>query len=290
MADTDPQRGPEDDPERDPGTATPADEDAERVRAADVRQQQRADEAAEDPERTRVIETAPDDDAEGRHAAEPTPQDEAAEDRAADRALAERREETGAPVAAEEQPVLEPARESAPVAPKREGNRLVGTAWALLAAGLFQVVYFAALAGLIALLVLPQAGWAQVGPVVSAQLQQYLGSAFAWLPVLFFFLLFELAVLLFDRAGRFFYVVSSLVVGVVTYVASVLLISILTRGSIGDTATLEQTFLVPQFILVGLVAREVMLWTGVAIGARGTRVRKRNRAAQQAYRDELAER
>ena len=181
---------------------------------------------------------------------------------------------------AEAQPVLAPAEESHPAAPKRRSNRLVGTAWVLLAAGLFQVVYFGALAGLIVLL-----GGAQA---VGTQLAQYLTTPFAWLPVLFFFLLFELTVLIFNRAGRFLYVVASLVVGLLVYVLSVLLITVLLRGT-PDTATLQQAFLSPLFVLTGLAAREVMLWTGVAIGARGTRLRKRNRADRDAYRAELAE-
>lgn len=178
------------------------------------------------------------------------------------------------------QPVLAPAEESHPVAPKRRSNRLVGTAWVLLAAGLFQVVYFGALALLIVLL-----GGAQA---VGTQLAQYLTTPFAWLPVLFFFLLFELTVLIFNRAGRFLYVVASLVVGLLVYVLSVLLITVLLRGT-PDTATLQQAFLSPLFVLTGLAAREVMLWTGVAIGARGTRLRHRNRADRDAYRAELAE-
>lgn len=238
----------------------------------------------------------------GEHAAEPTAEQRAAEERAADRAVAEREAEQRTaerqgedptavegepgtrPVAAAPgpQPVLQPAEEAAPAAPKREGNRLAGTAWALLAAGLFQVVYLGLIAGFIAVLGGPE--------IVVRQMPQYFATPFAWLPVLFFFLLFELTVLVFNRAGRFLYVVASLVVGVLVYVLSVLLISLLLRGDIGDRATLEQAFLNPLFVLTGLAAREVMLWTGVAIGARGTRVRRRNRAAQQAYRDELAER
>ncbi len=184
------------------------------------------------------------------------------------------------PTASAEQPVLAPAEESHPVAPRRRSNRLVGTAWVLLAAGLFQLVYFGALALLIVLL-----GGAQA---VAAQLGQYLTTPFAWLPVLFFFLLFELTVLIFNRAGRFLYVVASLVVGLAVYVLSVVLITVLLRGA-PDTATLQQAFLNPLFVLTGLAAREVMLWVGVAIGARGTRLRKRNRAERDAYRAELAE-
>jgi hypothetical protein len=179
------------------------------------------------------------------------------------------------------QTVLAPAQD-VPVAPKRASNRLVGTAWVLLAAGLFEAVYIA----LVALLVLLLGGAAAVGPETAA----IASSPFGWLPVIFFFLLFELTVLLLNRAGRFTYVVASLIVGVLVYVISVLLVSVIVRGSLGDASTLAQTFLLPWSLLTGLVAREVMLWTGFAIGARGKRVRRRNKAAKQAYEAEVAER
>lgn len=262
MADTDPERDVPRDDARARDERVPADDDRrEPVDDEAVRSDAEREHAADEPVRA---------DSEDRRTAEV----------ADDRGAGER--DAAVPAAPAAQPVLEPAQQSAPAAPKRESNRLVGTAWVVLAAGIFQVVYFALLAGFIALLAGPA--------VVGAQLPQYFSTPFAWLPVLFFFLLFELTVLIFNRAGRFVYVVASLVVGLLVYVVSVLLISILLRGEIGDRATLEQAFLSPLFVLAGLAAREVMLWTGVAIGARGTRVRKRNRAAQQAYRDELAER
>lgn len=179
------------------------------------------------------------------------------------------------------QTVLAPAEEPA-AAPKRGGNRLAGTAWVLLAAGLFEVLYLAAIALVVLLL-----GGAQA---VVPQLVPFASSPFAWLPVLLFFLLFELTVLLINRAGRFAYVIASLIVGLLVYVLSVFLISILLGGGIGDRLTLARAFESPEFILAGLIAREVMLWTGFAIGARGTRVRKRNRAAKDAYRQRRTER
>lgn len=179
------------------------------------------------------------------------------------------------------QPVIAPADEHAPPPPRRHGNRLVGTAWVLLAAGLFQLLYFGALALIILLL----GGQAAVAPGIT----NIARFPFAWLPVLFFFLLFELTVLLFNRAGRFAYVVASLVVGLLVYVISVLLISIMVGGGIGDTATLARAFESPEFVLTGLVAREVMLWTGFAIGARGTRVRRRDRAARKQYKEEVGD-
>jgi hypothetical protein len=170
---------------------------------------------------------------------------------------------------------------SVPPPPRKKGNRLVATMWVLLAAGLFQVVFF----GANALVALVFGGTAAVVP----QVQSVAGTSLAWLPVLLFFLLFELTVLLFNRAGRVAYVLASLIVGAIVYVLTVVLFSVLVRHTLGDANTLAQTFLNWEFILVGLVAREVMLWTGLAIGSRGIRVRRRYREARKHYEQEVAD-
>ena len=181
----------------------------------------------------------------------------------------------------EQQPLPATDEGSMPQLPRKKGNRLVATAWVLLAAGLFQVVFF----GANALVALVFGGSAAVVP----QLQSIAGTSLAWLPVLLFFLLFELTVLLFNRAGRVAYVLASLIVGVIVYILTVLLFSVIVRHTLGDANTLAQTFLNWEFILVGLVAREVMLWTGLAIGSRGIRVRRRNREARKHYEQEVAD-
>ena len=203
-------------------------------------------------------------------------------------AVAVTRDERGRAPAAPAAPVtqvaaapLPPAAEDAPPPPRSKGNRLVGTAWVLLAAGLFQVLFFAANA----LVALVFGGTAAVVP----QLQSIAGTALAWLPVLLFFLLFELTVLLISRAGRFAFVFTSLIVGAAVYIATVLLFSLIVRHTLGDANTLAQTFLNWEFILIGLVARETMLWTGLAIGSRGIRVRRRNREERKRYETELAD-
>ncbi|GAA4749648.1 hypothetical protein GCM10025783_22470 [Amnibacterium soli] len=170
---------------------------------------------------------------------------------------------------------------SAPPPPRKKGNRLVATAWVLLAAGLFQAVFF----GANALVALVFGGTAAVLP----QVQSVAGTSLAWLPVLLFFLLFELTVLLINRAGRVAYVLASLIVGAIVYVLTVVLFSVLVRHTLGDANTLAQTFLNWEFILVGLVAREVMLWTGLAIGSRGIRVRRRYREARRSYEQEVGD-
>ncbi|TDS80113.1 hypothetical protein [Amnibacterium kyonggiense] len=182
------------------------------------------------------------------------------------------------------QPVLAPAEDDAPPAPKRGGNRLVATAWVLLAAGLFEVLYFAAVALLELIIAGPNAVAGQLQALIETK-----GAVFAWLPVLFFFLFFELTVLLLNRAGRFAYVVASAVVGLLVYVVSAILVPLVIAGQFADRNTALQAFLSPAFILILIVAREVMLWTGFAIGARGTRVRRRNKEARARYDQEVAD-
>jgi hypothetical protein len=186
-------------------------------------------------------------------------------------------ERTPPPPAPEQRtPPLPPA--DAPPAPRRGSNRLVGTAWVLLAALLFEVVYLAAFA----LVVFVVAGASAVGLAV----QQLISTPFAWLPVLLFALFYELTVLLLNRAGRFAYVLSSLIVAAIVYVLSAVLILAMQEGGIGNESNLGRALIATQVVLIPLVAREVMLWTGLAIGARGHRVRRRNRAAQEQYERE----
>lgn len=166
----------------------------------------------------------------------------------------------------------------APPPPRRRSNRLVGTAWVLLAALVFEVVYLAAFA----LVVLVVAGPANVG----LSMQQLVSTPFAWLPVVLFALFYELTVLLLNRAGRFAYVLSSLIVAAIVYVLSAVLILAMQEGGITNEGNLGRALIAPQVVLIPLIAREVMLWTGLAIGARGHRVRRRNREAQETYERE----
>jgi hypothetical protein len=170
---------------------------------------------------------------------------------------------------------------ASPPPPRLRSNRLVGTAWVLLAALVFEVVYLAAFA----LVVLVVAGQG----AVAAGVRALISSPFAWMPVLLFALFYELTVLLLNRAGRFAYVLTSLIVAAIVYVLSAVLILALQAGGISNENNLGRALVDPRIVLIPLVAREVMLWTGLAIGARGRRVRKRNREAQEAYeRDRFA--
>ncbi len=190
---------------------------------------------------------------------------------------ADRADVTTPPPAPRHAPAPLPAAD-APPPPRRRNNRLVGTAWVLLAALFFEVLYLAAFA----LVVLVVAGPANV----RISMQQLISTPFAWLPVVLFALFYELTVLLLNRAGRFAYVLSSLIVAAIVYVLSAVLILAMQEGGISNEGNLGRALIAPQVVLIPLIAREVMLWTGLAVGARGRRVRRRNREAQEAYERE----
>ncbi len=93
-----------------------------------------------------------------------------------------------------------------------------------------------------------------------------------------------------NRAGWAAHVLGSLVVGIVVFLASGL-IFLLVSNSLGiHGAYAAYLYSVPA-IVAGLLAREVSLWMGAAIAARGRRVKVRNVEAREAYdRDEATKR
>ena len=180
-------------------------------------------------------------------------------------------------------PVAQPepvAAATDPVAPVKRSNRLFATGLVLLSALLFEVVYL----GLVELVAFIIGGASAEGPA----LQGVIGSGLVWLPLVVFAVLYELVVLLLNRAGRFAYVVASLVVGLLVYVAAILFVLIAEAHAV-TAAGFAQLLVNPLFILAGLAAREVMLWTGFAVGAHGKRLRRKNREARQEYEHERAD-
>jgi hypothetical protein len=141
----------------------------------------------------------------------------------------------------------------APQAPRKKGNRAIGSLIALAAAVLFALLY-----AVILFLV-------ELGIAGSANFV--------------------------NRAGWAAYVVGSLAVGVFVYFATsaaILLINagILQQSQVGEF--FHAALINPAIIIAGLLAREVSLWVGFAIAARGRRVRARNVEAREAYDREFA--
>ncbi len=196
--------------------------------------------------------------------------------------------EPPAPVApAAPAPPAEPEQRAiyvqAPTPPRPRGNRGFGVLVGLIATVAFAALY--ALAGY--LLVFVQGSTA--APIDA--FLQFLGHPAFWVPVLVFFLSFILLAAIVNRNGWWAYAVFGLLVGIVvyfSYVGGALLGEAwnLTSAEVGDFVAAR--WLDPRAILAGVFAREVTLWFGAWVAARGRTVTARNRAAYEEYDRQLA--
>jgi hypothetical protein len=159
----------------------------------------------------------------------------------------------------------------APIPPRLRGNRGVGSLLAVLGAVAFAVLYGVACI----------VGFVLKGdddPMSTFAL--FIQSAVFWVPVLVFLVAFVLLVLVVNRAGWAAHVFGSLVVAVVVYFGSIgLLLAVDAIGSAatGGTATTFGVLALNPFVIIAaLAAREVSIWVGLAIAARGRRVKARN--------------
>ncbi len=167
-----------------------------------------------------------------------------------------------------------------PAAPRARGNRVVGVLLALAGTVVFAAVY-ALVAGLLYLV----AG----GPPFGPRFTQFAGSAAYWAPILVFVLAFILLVVVLNRAGWTAHVFGSLLLGFVVYFASIGLLLLVGNVVTRQDVTFAQIALMPQIIGAALIAREVAIWLGLAIAARGRRVRARNREARERFDREATE-
>ena len=190
---------------------------------------------------------------------------------------------TDDPAAAETEAPAEPAHRvvyvQVPAAPKKLGNRGIGSLIAIAAA----VVFTALLAVIYAVI-----AYANSGVLTFA----FLTRAEFYIPTLFFVIGFVLLVLIVNRANWWAFIIGSLLVGVVVYLGSIGL-TLLGSGIISDTpdAAADRfagALRAPFFIVAALLAREVALWTGGIISRRGRRLRARNLENRAAYDRELA--
>ena len=170
---------------------------------------------------------------------------------------------------------------TAPLPPKRKGNRFVGAAVALVAS----FVYAAVLALVFAIVWASITGGADLG---------FVGSPNFFIPVVFFVAAMVLLALVLNRAGWWAYVLGSIVVALVVYLGSAGVLLLLNNVVLETRDTAAQMFrlalLNPLVIISALVAREVAMWFGLIISLRGRRVTLRNAEARVAFEREERER
>ncbi|GAA2241399.1 hypothetical protein N1031_12175 [Herbiconiux moechotypicola] len=173
---------------------------------------------------------------------------------------------------AQYQPVPQPV---APVAPTPRGNRGGGTLLALAGTVVFAAV-FAAVAFVIVTLNVPgAAGLAAFG--------SFLASAAFIVPVVVFAVSLILIVLIVNRAGWWAYVLGGFVVAVLVYVGGIAgaLVHVQAWGwQPQEQYDFVRSLTMDPLTLAGaIIAREVSIWTGAVIAARGRRVKTANAAA-----------
>jgi hypothetical protein len=215
------------------------------------------------------------------------------DDEAARTIAVEPEEHPAVPETAEVAPVREPLAQTgevapanrvvylvSPTAPVNKGNRGIGALFAVLST----IVYIALLA-VITVLIGVSSG--------DAVTFDFMGRASFYIPALFFVVGFVLLTLLLNRASWWVYILASLILGIFVYFGTIGL-GLLTSGIINNTPTeaavrFAAVLRDPFVIFAALLAREVSLWTGAIIAARGRRVKARNVESRSAYERELAE-
>ena len=166
-----------------------------------------------------------------------------------------------------------------PAAPRKKGNRGVGSLIALLAGVVFAAV-LALATGIIGVL----AG--------NHFTLVFVTNARFYIPVLFFVIGFVLLVLIVNRASWWAYIIGSLFVALFVYFGSIgaglLLEGIISRTP-EEAALMYQVALRNPFVIVSaLLAREVSMWMGAAIASRGRRVKARNADALAKHEADVA--
>ncbi|WP_349898767.1 hypothetical protein [Parafrigoribacterium soli] len=167
----------------------------------------------------------------------------------------------------------------APVPPRKRGNRGIGSLIALGSAIIFGAIYAVVVLAITPLFAPPRA--------VGFEFLGFLTSAAFFVPVLVFAVVFILLVLLLNRANWWAYILGSLFVGVLVYFVSIGIL-LLVNGVVGLTpSAAARAFRAaaqsPVIVAGALVAREVSLWMGAAVAARGRRVRARNAEDRAAF-------
>lgn len=170
----------------------------------------------------------------------------------------------------------QPTYVQAPIPPKKKSNRLGGTLITLLGTLIFAVLYTGAAAVVILL--------GQPVENLIGQLTDFLMSWVFWAPVAGFTIVLVLIVLIVNNANWWAYVLGGFLVGVGTYFATIggamLAAQSWTMTADAGVEFLARVSVNPLTIASGLIAREVTIWIGAWISARGRKVKARNLEAR----------
>ena len=191
-----------------------------------------------------------------------------------------------APPSAPAPPAPQAIYVQAPPVPRTRGNRGFGVLVGLIATVVFTLLYAA-----ISYLVISgyNGGFAEGGRIF---VEQFIVTSVFWIPVVFFFVAFALLALVLNRAAWWTWAVFGLLVGFVvyfSYIGGSLLAVAAWQFTPQEAADfIGQRWLDPFAIIAFIVARELPIWFGGWIAARGRTVTERNRLAREEYERQLA--
>ncbi|MBG6238969.1 hypothetical protein IWX78_001948 [Mycetocola sp. CAN_C7] len=172
-------------------------------------------------------------------------------------------------------PVRQPVYVQAPSEPKAKGNRGFGILVSLLATVVFAAIY----AVVLALLLVANNGSVDV-------VNDVVVKAPFWIPVIFFFVGMVLVVAVVNRGGWWAYVLGGFVVAAIVYGSYLggVLIEQASRITPSEVAGVVQNALFsPAAVVAFVIGREVPIWFGAWIAARGRKVKERNVEARNEY-------
>lgn len=174
----------------------------------------------------------------------------------------------------------------APTPPANKGNRGIGILIGLLATLAFALLY----AGGTYLISLSQNASIETA---SESFALFISKPVFYIPVIFFFGAFALLVAIVNRGGWWAYVLGGFAVAVIVYFSFVGG-SLLTVNAWEMTPSQAAQFIAAQWlnpvaIIAAIAAREVPIWFGAWIAARGRKVTARNIEARREYDRVLAE-
>lgn len=175
-----------------------------------------------------------------------------------------------------------------PMPPDLKGNRAAGVLIALLGAVAFAVLY----AGIISAMI------ARDFPPSTFLTEGLLPWVTSWgfiAGVVAFFVGLAILVLIFGRAGWWAYVIFSLFVGIIVWVATTATFALTggpyeaIEGATGFVETARALAFTVPTLGAAILAREVAVWFGAWIGSRGRRMTTKNAALLEEYEAALAE-
>ena len=177
-----------------------------------------------------------------------------------------------------------------PEPPKKKSNRGVGILIALVGTVAFAVLWAAAVL-IVGSLLTPS------DEFLPSLLEFFTGGVAlglrGWAPVLAFFIGMVVLIQLLNRARWWAYILGGLFVAIFVYFvyigASLVEGQYWTRNPNEFAILLRSTWVNPFAVLAGVIAREISIWTGAWLAARGRKLKARNAEAQADYEQQVAD-